>query len=164
MTRSTAHNGGANCRTAFVAINKTAVAAGSGDATEVDGAWIDRLPADHGPFESAKLVIAYTTTLAAAATLSFGVQFRDATAIGGTGAADFRDAVASTIVSTGGSGGTTNTGTVEIDLDMAGAREFIQAQITPNLSAGATDTCEWSAVLVMFGAAREPTTNAIASL
>lgn len=165
MKRAYWANGGAFCRTAFVAINKTATAAGSGDATEVDGAWVARTdPDDHGIAGSAKLVIAYTAALGQGETLSFAAQFRDATTVGGSGAADYGDAIASTVVATGDSGGSTETGTVEIDVDLTSADAFVQAQVTPDLSRGATDTCEWSAVLVLFGDGRQPATKAIDSV
>jgi hypothetical protein len=163
--RSEMFNGGAFCRTEFVAINKTATAGGSGDATEVDGAWIDRIPASGGVrVDSAKLVIAYTATLAQGATLKFGVQFQDATSSGGAGAADFSDTVASTTVATGPTGGGTVTGTVEIDINLGAAREFFRAQITPDLSAANTDTCEWAAMAILFDRYRSPQTKAIASI
>ncbi|WP_370677635.1 hypothetical protein [Pleomorphomonas sp. PLEO] len=158
------HNGGAYCRSAFVAINKTATAAGTGDATEVDGAWVDRKPSDAGAFMSAKLVIAYTATLAATKTLAIAAQFRDATDSSGTSADDYGDAIASTVVATGPAGGGTVTGTVEVDVDLAAAREFIQAQVTPDLNASGTDTVEWSAVLLLFGTDRQPITQAIDSV
>lgn len=157
--RSELLNGGAYARTAFAAINKTATAAGSGDATEVDGDWIDRIfdaDAEGGMAMSAKLVIAYTTTLQHTETLKFGVQFRDATSIAGAGADDYEAAVAQTTVATGESGGSTIKGTFEVDIDLSHAKRFIQAQVTPNLSAGGTDTAEWAAVLVLFGHNRVP--------
>lgn len=165
--RSTLMNGGAYCRAAFVAINKTATAGGGGDNTEVDGAWLDRIldqDAEGGIALSAKLVITYTTTLQAGETLSFGVQFRDGTSAVGAAADDYGDAVPSTVVATGESGGSTETGTVEIDIDLAAARQFVQAQVTPNLSAGGTDTAEWAAALVLFGHSRTPISRAIASV
>lgn len=167
MQRSELLNGGAYCRSAFVAINKTATAAGSGDNTEVDGAWIDRIldaDQDVGLAMSAKLVITYTTALAAGETLKFAVQFRDASDAGSTGVDDYEDAVAATVVATGDSGGSTETGTVEIDVDLSHAKQFIQAQITPDLSRNGTDTAEWSACLILFGAGRQPMTQAIASV
>ena len=51
----------------------TPTAAGSGDATEVDGAWIDRLG-----YSSAKLVIYYSATLTEAKTLSLAANMQDA--------------------------------------------------------------------------------------
>lgn len=163
MTRSEFYDGGAYCRTARVTGNNTATAAGSGDNTEVNGAWLDRMISG-GVALSAKLVINYTTTLTADATLSFGVQMRDATDDQGTGAADYGDAVAKTVVATGESGGSTETGTVEVDIDLAGAKQYIQAQITPDLSAGATDTAAWSATMVFFFDGRQPVTAKIGTV
>ena len=161
-------DGGAYSRTAFQKINQTATAAGGGDNTEVDGDWIDRILSateEGGIAHSAKLVIAYTTALGDSdETLSFAVQFQDATASDGTGSADYGDAVATTVVSTGESGGSTETGTVEVDVNLAGANRYIRSQITPNLSASGTDTCEWSAVLVLFGHDPVPITQAIAKV
>ncbi|AMX93629.1 MULTISPECIES: hypothetical protein [Mesorhizobium] len=153
-------DGGAYSRTAFAAINKTAVAAGSGDATEVDCAWIDRELEGIGMAQSAKLVIAFTATLETGETLTFAGNFQDATALAGTGVADFATAFAAAVVATGDSGGSVETGTYEVDIDLAGARQFVRTQITPNLSRGATDTCEWSAVLVLYGDHNQPSTQA----
>lgn len=158
------HNGGAFCRSARVLGNQTATAGGAGDNTEVDGAWIDRIPTDAGAFHSAKLVINYTTTLAQAATLSFAVQMQDATDSSGTAVADYADAIAATVVSTGDTGGSTNTGTVEVDIDLVAARGFVRAQITPNLSAANTDTAAWSAVMILFGSDRQPLTLKIGNV
>jgi len=129
----------------------TATAGGAGDNTEVNGGWVDRRPATRGAYHSAKLVITYTTTLAAAATLKFAANIQDATDGSGTGAADFGLALASTTVATGAG---TFTGTVELDFDVSNAREFLRAQITPDLSAANTDTCSWQAVFVLGGSDR----------
>lgn len=157
MNRSEILNGGAYCTTARVTGNHTAVAAGSGDNTEVNGDWLDRSVGDSGRFEhaalvmSAKLSVGYTTTLAAGKTLSFAVQFQDADDISGGGAADYGDPVVLTVAATGDSGGSTETGTFEQDVGLEGAREFIRAQITPDLNASGTDTAAWSAQWVLFG-------------
>lgn len=149
-------------------IAAAAAAASTGDNTEVDCDWVRRVDvtdgAEAGMFMSAKLVITYTAALGADDTLSFGVQFQDATSAAGAGDEDYGDAVAKTVVATGDSGGSTETGTVEIDIDLSGAREYVRSQITPDLSAGSADTAEWSAVLVLFGPSRQPTTLAIASV
>lgn len=163
MDRDDIHMGGAFCRTARQLGNTTAVAAGSGDATQANGAWVDRKDSK-GMAMSAKLVINWTTTLAAGKTLAFGVTFQDAVDVSGTGAATFGDVVASTVVATDSGAGSTLTGTTEIDIDLGGAREFIRAQITPDLNAANTDTAAFSATLVFFGAHREPMTQAIATL
>lgn len=164
MNHAKTYDGGAYCRTARVTGNNTATAGGSGDNTEVNGAYIDRKLDDVGMAMSAKLVINFTTALAADETLKFAVQMQDATASDGTGVADYEDAVAATVVATGESGGSTETGTVEIDVDLSGANQFVRAQITPDLSRGATDTAAWSATLVLFGDKYQPSSRAIAKV
>lgn len=167
MNVASFRNGGAYCRTARGSGNNTATAAGTGDATEVSGAWQSRKSATKGIALSGKLVISYTATLAAAATLSFSGNFQDALDASGTGAADFPatgGSVAAFVAATGGTGGTTETGTVELDIDLSGAREFIRAQITPDLSAGATDTAAWHMDYVFFGDHQQPSTKSAVNL
>lgn len=154
------HVGGKVCRSDYAGYG-TATAGGAGDNTEVDGPWFDRKPADRGPFGSVKLVIAYRATLTAAATLSLAVNLQDATSSGGAAAADFGKPFAKAVVATGGAGGTTEVGTVEFDFDVTPAREFIRAQVTPDLSAGATDTVTWTATWVLFGSDRGPLTKSL---
>lgn len=147
------HLGVRNFRSEY-ASNGAATAGGGGDNTEVNGIWVDRRPADRGAYHTAKLVISYTTTLAAAATLTFAANIQDATDGSGTGAADFGLAVAATTAATGPGGGGTVTGSVEMDFDISNAREFLRSQITPNLSAANTDTCSWQAIWVFGGSDR----------
>lgn len=160
MSFAEVHDGGADCRLARVSGNNTALAAGTGDNTEVNGAWIDRLSAK-GMAMSAKLGINYTASLAATETLTFALNFQDAVDAAGTGAADYPvgEVVAATVAATGDSGSATQTGVVEQDVDLGGARRFIRAQITPNLSRGATDTAAWSSMMVLFGDQRGLVTN-----
>lgn len=153
-------DGGFRCRSARVTGNNAVTAGGGGDNTAVNGAYIDRVTS-LGTVKSAKLVINYTTTLAAAETLKFGAKFQDATDTSGTGVADFGSAIASTVVATGPGGGGTVTGTVEIDLNMDAARQAIRAVITPDLSASGTDTAAWSATLILFGPNAQPFSQAI---
>jgi len=144
-----------SCLTArFALANTTATAGGAGDATEANGAWINVTD-----FESIKVLAPYTTTLAANETLTFAANLQDATAIGGTGAADFGNAVAATVVATGAVTG--GTGVVELDFDVSQSRGFIRVQLTPNLSRANTDTAAFSAVYVLGGAMREPATAKI---
>jgi hypothetical protein len=151
-------NGGAYARTARGSGNNAVTAGGAGDATEVNGAYQSRL-SDNGIALSAKLLVSFTATLAAGATLTFAANFQDALSAAGAGVADYGDAVTATVVATGGAGGTTETGTFEIDVDLSGAREFIRAQVTPNLSAGATDAAAWHMDYVFFGDHRQPITK-----
>lgn len=160
MRRINKHNGGQFARSEY-ASGGAATAGGSGDATEVDGAWVDRKPADRGPYHSAKLVIAYTATLAEGKKLSFAANIQDATSSGGAGAADFGEALAATNVATGGSGGSTEVGTIELDFDLSDAKEFVRSQITPDLDATGTDTCAWRATWIFFGSDRGPLSKSL---
>lgn len=161
--RSELYNGGAYCRTARGTGNNAVTAGGSGDAVEVSSLWQAR-EGDKGIAMSAKLIISYTATLAVGETLSFAGNFQDDVAGDGNAAADYGEAFPETIVATGETGGSTETGTVEIDIDLASARGYIRAQVTPNLSRGATDTAAWHMDLVFFGDHHQPSTKAIASL
>lgn len=148
-------NGGAYNRAAFGAINKTAIAAGAGDNTLVTGAFQPRLLSKKGLAMSVKVVIIWTATLAAAQTLKFAAKLQAASDAAGTGAADYGTALASTTVATSVGGGTV-TGTTELDFDLSGANSHIAALVTPDLSAGVTDTCEWSMAYVFYGHQADP--------
>ena len=156
-------NGGADARSARGSGNNAATAGGTGDATEVNGAWQSRM-SKGGIALSAKLVVSFTATLAAGATLTFAGNFQDALDAAGTGAADFGAAVPAAVVATGGAGGSTETGTFEVDVDLSGAREFIRSQMTPNLSAASTDTCAWHMDYVFFGDHRQPITKSTVNI
>lgn len=158
---SSVHNGGAYARSARGSGNLQATAGGSGDNTEVNGSWVSRASAN-GIANSMKIIVSYSAVLAAGATLKFAGNLQDAIDVNGTGAADYPSngqAVPSTTAATGGTGGTTEAGTFEIDIDLAGAREFVRAQITPDLSAGATDALNFSIMYLFFGDQRGPTTK-----
>ncbi len=138
----------------FAAIS-TATAGGTGDATEVDGAYIDRQG-----FSSLKVVIAYKAVLAQAKTLSIAANLQDATSSAGAGVADYGEAMASAVVATGDTGGSTETGVVELDFDISGADRYVRVQYTPDLNASGTDTASLSAVYVLGGAQVQPVTAA----
>lgn len=127
------------------------VAGAGGDGLEQDGYWNDRSRRLSGV-----LMITFTAVLAEDATLSIGANLQDASDSAGTGAADFGDAIASAVVATGGSGGSTEIGTVELDVDLSGADAFVRGQITPTLSAASIDTVDISAVLVLSGGDEYP--------
>lgn len=153
MTRSDI---GANLAAKYAVAGTDVTAGGSGDGTEVDGAWIDMQD-----FGSSKIVIAYTATLADGETLSIAANAQDATDSSGTGAADFGTAYSSTVVATGDTGGSTETGVVELDLDVTEANRYVRVQFTPTMSAATTDTAELAAVYVVGGADRNPVTNSV---
>ena len=128
-----------------------ATAGGSGDATEVDGQWIDRQD-----YLSGKLVIVFKTTLAEDKTLSIAANMQDASDSGGTGAADYGDALANAVFATGGTGGSTEYGVAVLDVDLSGAKQYVRAQFTPDLSATGTDTAIVAAGLILGGADQVP--------
>ena len=127
-------------------------AGGAGDNTEVDGDFHDRQG-----FLSCLLIIAFEAVLGAAETLSIAANLQDANDDQGAGVADFGDALASAVVATGGAGGTTERGVATLKADLSAARQFVRAQFTPDLSAGAADTAIVVGVLVFGGADEIPT-------
>lgn len=129
--------------------------------TEQNGAWVSRL-GDKGIALSAKLVVNFSAVLAAGETLSLSGNFQDALDGTGTGAADFGGSAAATVVATGDSGGSTEVGTAEIDIDLSGAREYVRSQIT--LATSGAGTVAYSASIVFYGDHRQPNTKAIAAL
>jgi len=129
--------------------------------SEQNGLWVSRL-GDKGIALSAKLIINYSAVLAAGETLSLAGNFQDALDGDGGSAADYGDAVSATVIATGDSGGSTEVGTAEIDVDLSGAREFIRSQVT--VSTSSTGTLAYSAVLVFYGDHRQPNTKAIAAV
>jgi hypothetical protein len=157
------HNGGSDVRSARAVGGSTVTAGGSGDAVAVNTDWVSR----KGPLgiaNSGKLILSFSAVLAAAATVKFGVQLQDASDINGAGALNYAEAVAPFVAATGGTGGTTEKATAEVDFDLAGAREFVRAVVTPDLSAGATDTLTWSAIYLFFGNQRGFATKSAVNL
>lgn len=147
------NNAGALLAARYAAAGVDVTAGGTGDNTEVDGAWIDRRG-----FNSLKVVIPYTATLAATKTLSIAANLQDASASDGTGAADYGTALAATVQATGATGGSTETGVVELDYDVSGCDRYVRIQFTPNLSATGTDVAEMGAVYILAGSTENPVT------
>ncbi len=114
-------------------------AAGSGDATEVNGAWIDTQG-----HESLEWIAYYTATLGDGETLSFAMNVQDADDAAGTGAADvstdYLSALAATVAATGDSAGSTETGAFAVGVDLTMCKRYVRVQWTPDMSAGGTDT------------------------
>lgn len=157
-SRSELQNGGFNARTAHASYGP-ATAGGTGDNTEVDGVYADRMDSASGLALSAKLVISYRAVLAQAATLSITANIQDNTVNSGGSPVDYGPAFAKTVVATGGTGGSTEVGTIELDFDLASAERYVRSQITPDLSAANTDTAIIWATWVFFGAGRGPMTK-----
>ena len=159
MNRADIHNGGFNARSAHGSY-QTATAGSTGDATEADGAYVDRFATASGMAMSAKLIIGFTATLAEGATLSIAANIQDDADGSGTGT-DYGTAYASTVVATGGSGGSTVRDTIELDFDLGSAERYIRSQTTPNLSAANTDTCVVWSTWVLFGAGKGPMSETV---
>lgn len=139
----------------FSSLGVTGLAGGSGDNVESDGAF-HAVPDDA---QSLGLLIAFTATLDEDETLSLAANAQDATDISGTGVADFQtsNSLAATVVATGGSGGSTETGVTKVRFqDIRAHRGFLRFQTTGDLSRGATDTFEYSVVAVYGGTTTIP--------
>lgn len=158
-TAALQHDIGAQLKAALALVPAVITAGAGNDGVEVNGPAIDRFQSAFGNsrFLSGKLVIAWSAVLAQAATLTLAANLQDDTVTGFNGTpADFGPALASAVVATGPTGGGTVQGVSVIDVDLAGARQFLRAQITANLSAANTDTVAIAAVLVLGGADQLP--------
>jgi hypothetical protein len=123
-----------------------AVAGGTGDATEVDGPEFDRLG-----YRSCAVYLLYSATLAEDETLSLAANLQDS-ATTGTGYADYGTALASAVVATGDTGGSTETGATKVgDFDLTTANRYMRLQFTPDLSAANTDTSDVIGVVILGG-------------
>lgn len=135
-------------------------AGGTGDNTATALIWMDRAPSDRGAYHGAKLVLMGRAVLAQAATITLTALVRDATSAGGANAADVGTAVSFGVVATGGTGGSTELFTAEIDVDLVSLREFVGVTVTADLSAGGTDTATIDVCWVFYGSDRGPITKA----
>lgn len=135
------------------AANTAATAGGTGDNTPVTGVIIDRAALNWPT--SGVVAIPFTATLAAAATLSVAITVQDGDNDALSDAGTFASR-ANAVVATGPSGGGTVTGTVELDVNFAGAKRYVRVNFTPDLSAGSTDTAALSGVVAFGGQRRLP--------
>jgi len=135
------------------AANTAVTAGGAGDATAVTGVIIDR--AALGWPQSCVVAVPFTATLAAAATLSLSITLQDGDASNLSDAGTFASR-ANGVIATGPGGGGTVTGTIELDVNLSGAKRYVRANFTPDLSASGTDTAALSEVIVFGGATRLP--------
>lgn len=153
MNAAAMHDPASALAAAYAAANTAVTAGGSGDATEVDGAWIDV-----GDAEGISFLIGFTTTIQEAETLTIAANAQDADDSSGTNAADFGTAITATTVATGPSGDGTVTGVAIATFNARAAREYMRIQFTPNLSASGTDTAAISCVAILGGAKVLPPT------
>lgn len=159
---ATMQDAAALIRTAYAVAGVDATAGGTGDADEVDCAYVDRrIAATDGSVvmaQSLKCVIVGTATLQEDETISIAANLQDDADGSGAGT-DFGTALVSAVQATGDTSGSTETFTVELDFDLSAARRYVRLQFTPYLSASGTDTAELSAIYVLCGAADQPITD-----
>ncbi len=129
-------------------------AGGGNDAAEQSGSWINLDSA-----ETAKAIITYTTTLAENETLDLAANMEDADDNSGTNNADYGSAAAQVTVATGGTGGTTETGTFELDFNLREANAYGRLMWTPTMSASSADTADMTVTWVLSGQDEFPVTN-----
>ncbi len=146
-------NIGAWLKSVFAFPTTAALAAGTGDATEIDGSAIDRFVLGQQVL-SAKLIVQWLTTLDTGETLSIAANFQDSPT-GTDQWTDYGDVLAAVIVVTAGSD-TEFEGVVELDVSLGGAKQHVRVQVTPDLSRAGTDTAEISGVVVFGGADELP--------
>lgn len=136
----------------------TSTAAGTGDATSITGITIDRLGFGSGaPPQSALFGVLYEATLASGATLSIGYSVQDSA--DGTNFSDFQTATYA-VASTGASGGSTNKGSFNVQVDLTNARRYVRFNYNPDLSATGTDTSYSDGVGFFAGSPTLPASNA----
>lgn len=123
----------------------TSTAAGSGDATTVTGLTIDRGGFSGGALmpDSALMSVIYEATLASGKTLSIGYAVQDSA--DNSSWADYQTATY-VAVSTGGSGGSTNKGQFNVQVNLTSARRYVRFNYNPDLNATGTDTSYSDAV------------------
>lgn len=125
----------------------SAVAAGTGDATAVTGATIDRKG-----YGSAQLVVSYKTTLTADKTLSVAAEIQES-ADGNTWDTAV-ELYGATVLKTGAA--TNAVGEKRTAIDLSGYKRYVRINFTPDLSHSGTDTAIVAADLVLGGADEVP--------
>lgn len=161
-------NGGAVAQSVYLNDQTSITAGGGGDNTAINSAWIDRsLASSIGLVGSAKIIVSYKAVLAAGKSLFIAGKMQDADDSSGTNSADAGvdaypngAALASTKVATSAGGGTV-TGTVELDVNLTGLRQYVRSVITPDLDASGTDTALIQIIGVLFGSDRGPISKSL---
>lgn len=123
-------------------------AAGTGDNAEVTGQTIDR-----DGYDSAVVSIAYLATLADTESISFAVDIQESSDGSSWDTAEELQAATTAVTS---SGGTNEHGVVELDVNLSGRKQYVRFNVTPNLSAGATDTALFATTVILGGASTLP--------
>ena len=131
-------------------------AAGAGDHTAVTGVSIDRRG-----YESVALIIAYLTTLTAAKTLKFAVEYQEADDNGAGAPGAWGTATSLQAATTAETGAqTAAVDEIRFNVDLSGKKRWIRFNFTPDLSHTDTDIADCFAVAVLGGAVEVPTSPA----
>ncbi len=136
-----------------------ATAAGTGDATAVTGATINRKPLGGTGYDACVLALGYKTTLGSAETLKYQVEVQEADESSTVGTAgSFGTATvlqASTTQETGVKTGAVGVLVIE-DTGFKSRKQYVRYNFTPDLSASGTDTAVSELTAVLGGADRGP--------
>jgi hypothetical protein len=154
MSIASRKNIGAFIKSVIGGVVTNVTAAGSGDNTLVNGTSVD-LSANGQPL-SCSVVFPVKSVLASAKTVSLSAALQT-TADSTNGPWTNVSTLASTVVATGGSGGSTQSGTLDFDVDLSGAKQYVRVAYTPLMSATGTDTANvYPPVLILAGQSELP--------
>lgn len=131
------------------------VAGGAGDGVEVTGETIDRF-SNGNLARSAALVSQFLASLGASETLSLAHSLQESDDGVSWDTAEVIEAL--TVKATGGGGGTDERGTDKHNISLEGRKRFIRFNVTPDFSAGATDTGYVTTMCVLGGFTENPVT------
>lgn len=154
----------------FISVKRSAsasaVAAGAGDNTETDGASFDRYVngsnGSAGIFNSATFFLLAQATLATTKACTYKATLQESDA-SGSGFADIAaalqpsgaaDSVVLTLTDPGG--GSTMTGSYQLDVNLESLKRYVRAQVHQDLNAGATDVSFYAAGFVCGGNTEGP--------
>ena len=130
----------------FASTSTAVTAAGSGDATEITGASIDRLLYEKA--ESVVFCVPVRAVLAAAKAITINGLIEDS-ADGSSWATFLATALLLTLTDSGS--GSTLTGVARVGSQINTARRYIRLKCTPDMTATATDTAVVGAGVAIFG-------------
>jgi hypothetical protein len=118
-------------------------------ATE-DGVKVTGQSIDRKGFDSVSLATTVKASLAATETIALAVEYQ--TSSDNSTWATAVAMQASTVLLTGGGGGTDEEGCLELNLNLSTLPRYIRFNVTPTMSAGATDTAVWTSTATLGGA------------
>jgi hypothetical protein len=131
----------------YVHVNDV-TAGGADDGVEKDGVGIDRQD-----FYSGVLAVPIEAVLTESATATVSVTIQESA--DNSSFSDI-DNQPDDLVLTGGTGGSTETGILEHDLDLKALDQYVRAQITVTMSEASGDTAVYGAALALGGSVKKP--------